>query len=148
MIASIATLETERLAAPLYTQLDVAVDTSHIDTTYTLETLGKPPPTLQIARGALAWAQSRGINSFIIVAATPHLWRALRDTEAVQKEMGTNIAVYPSALMDLYPDFDWFDPMGTQWYTNSPWTWMIYDWILKLMPYEWYVRLKSNRRAQ
>lgn len=77
-------------SAPIFTQYVVKVVT-HADVTNADDRPNDPPPTLRIARKAVAWAVKRGIEKLFVVAAAPHEWRSMRDMCMAVKESGASI---------------------------------------------------------
>ncbi len=92
------------------------------------------PPTLRIARGAAQWARGR-MKRIIVVAAKPHLPRALRDTRAAFKEAVVNIRIEPWSDIAYTSYNAWFDPKGTQIRAASRGHWERRERILRGMPY-------------
>ena len=92
------------------------------------------PPTLRIARGAAQWARGR-VKKIIVVAAKPHLPRALRDTRKAFQEAVVDIAIEPCSDIAYTCYNTWFDANGTQLRAASRRHWKIRDRILLLMPY-------------
>jgi hypothetical protein len=95
------------------------------------------PPTLRIARGAAQWARGR-VKKIIVVAAKPHLPRALRDTQNAFKEAVVNIPIEPWSDIAYTSYNTWFDPNGTQIRAASRKHWEGRERILRLMPYPLY----------
>lgn len=95
------------------------------------------PPTLRIARGAAQWARGR-VKKIIVVAAKPHLPRALRDTQHAFKEASVNIRIEPWSNI-AYTLYDsWFNPNGTPLRTASRSHWKKRERILRFLPYPIY----------
>ena len=130
------------IGAPVYTQLDVRVEL-RVEVSYTSEKAGNSPPTLRIARGAVEWAKQRGFKELWIVAAKPHLWRALRDTKQAVREIGEEIKVRACTEVWWYPEDSWFCLDSTQAFTRSQGAWSMRDIILKLMPFFIYKRIAN-----
>jgi hypothetical protein len=139
-IAHIASQKARELNAPIYTQLDVRVEQG-IDVTYTDEEPGDPPPTLIIARGAVQWARERGFTALWVVAAKPHLWRALRDLEQAVHETGETITVCSCKEIEQYAEQSWFCPDSIQARVRSRQIWERREGLIKLMPFAVYERL-------
>jgi len=87
-IAEIASKKAHELDAPVYTQLDVRVE-SGIQVEYIKEDFSKPPSTLRMARGVVQWAKQKGFTELWVVAAKPHLWRVIRDIQQAIREVKT-----------------------------------------------------------
>jgi hypothetical protein len=139
-IAQIASQKAKELSAPVYTQLDIRVKPG-IEVKYTNEEPGNPPPTLRIARGAAQWAKQQGFKKLWIVAAKPHLWRALRDIEKAVRETGVKIKVHTCHEVEQYPKDSWFCPNSTQKRVRSSEAWYKRERILKLLPFFIYKRI-------
>lgn len=141
-IAEIATKKARELNASVYTQRDVYigrdVSVERVEEKYT----DGPPPTLRIARGAVLWAKRRGLTELWVVAAKPHLWRALRDVrEAVYEKRDIMqsvvswIQVYGCKEVEQYHEDSWFCPDSLQDRTCSREEWVKRERILKLVPF-------------
>jgi len=141
-IAEIASKKAQELNAPMYTQLDVRVEPG-IQVEYTEEEPGNPPPTLRIARGAVQWAKSRRLTELWVVAAKPHLWRALRDVQQAVREDGMRIEVRVCKEVEQYSEESWFCPDSTQERVQSREAWDKRERVLKLMPFFVYKRVAS-----
>lgn len=139
-IAQIASQKARELTAPVYTQLDVYIEPG-IEVKYADEEPGNPPPTLRIARGAVQWAKQQGFREIWIVAAKPHLWRALRDVEQVVREAGAKIEVRACKEIEQYPEDSWYCPDSTQDRVRSRKAWDKREKVLKLMPFFIYKRV-------
>jgi hypothetical protein len=143
----------------IYTQNDIQFeDTECLNVAYFPQLHDEAaPPTLRIARGAAQWARHQ-VDEVFVVAATPHRWRALRDTRKAFQEAVVNI---PIQLMKFHqPDYMhdkglfsydyqakgiigddtsyWFDPNGTQIRAASRSHWEKRERILRFMPYPLY----------
>lgn len=96
------------------------------------------PPTLRIARGAAQWARGKIEKKIIVVAAKPHLPRALRDTRKAFEEAVVNIRIetWSDSVHRHYNA--WFDPNGTQIRAASRSHWEKRERILRFMPYPLY----------
>ena len=110
---------------------------------YTDEESGNPPPTLRIARGAIQWAKRYRLTELWVVAAKPHLWRALLDVEKAILEDGARIKVYVCKKIEQYPEDSWFCPDSTQDRVQSREAWNRRENILKLIPFFIYKRVAS-----
>lgn len=133
LIAQIAFQKAGKLNAPVYTQLDVRVE-SGIEVRYTNEEPGNPPPTLRMARNAVQWAKWKELTELWVVAAKPHIWRALRDVEQAVREAEGGIIVRACKEVEWYPEDSWFCPDSTQDRTRSQKAWNKREKILKFMP--------------
>lgn len=144
-IARIAANKAHELGgAWIYTQSDVQFKEGDCVTAFYMEEEpGNPPPTLRIARGAVRLAMRDRISKLYIVAAKPHMWRALRDTRMAVKEAGADIEVIPCEEVDQYPDHVWFCPDSTQDRTQTREAWEGRERILRIMPYFIYKRVAS-----
>ncbi len=141
-IAIIAGWKARELNAPVFTQLDVQVALG-IGVTFVTEKPGSPPPTLVIAREAVQWAKQRKINMLWISAASPHLWRCIRDLDYAIKEAKAqiNINICPGISNVRYTN--WFCPDSTQKRTQSHDAWQKREKILRKMPM-WMYRLVTR----
>lgn len=138
-IGEIASKKARELNGRVYTQLDIRVEDG-ISVEYTDEKLGNPPPTLRIARGAVQWAKRYGLTELWVVAAKPHLWRALRDVQQAVREDGARIEVHVCKEVEQYSEDSWFCPDSTQDRVRSRKAWDKRERILKLLPfflYKW-----------
>ncbi|MCI0557032.1 MAG: hypothetical protein MN733_00940 [Nitrososphaera sp.] len=142
-IAEIASRKARELnGGSVYTQLDIRVEEG-VQVEYTQEEPGNPPPTLCIARGAVQWAKRLGLTELWVVAAKPHLWRALRDVQQAVREDGARIEVRVCEEVEQYPEDSWFCPDSTQDRVRSREAWDKRENILKLMPFFVYKRVAS-----
>ncbi len=133
---------------PVYTQADVWVcgEDDGIDVTRVSEQAGNPPPTLRIARGAVQWALQRNLEKLVVVAAPPHMWRAVRDLRRAADEAGADIYVVASPLLRQQPyaeEYMWYCASSLQKRTRTKREWQKRDIILKLMPFLFYKRVAS-----
>jgi len=128
----------------IYTQNDIQFEDSEcLKITYFSQLHDEDaPPTLRIARGAAQWARHR-VDKVIVVAATPHRWRSLRDTRKAFEEAVVSIPIDIANFK--HPDYIygdemsyWFDPKGTQIRAASRIHWEQRERILRLMPYPIY----------
>ena len=134
-IAQIASTKARELNnAPVYTQLLIQVEPG-IPVNYTEEKLGNFPPTLRIARGAVQWAKQRKLTQLWIVAAKPHLWRALRDVRQTIRENKVQIEIHACQEIEQCPEDSWFCPDSTQERIRSRRDWNKRERILRLMPF-------------
>ena len=134
-IAEIALKKAQKLKAPVYTQLDIRIE-SEIEIEHTDEKPGNPPPTLRIARGAIHWAKRLGLKELWVSAAKPHLWRCLRDLEQAVHEVGMQIKMGAFIEeIEQYPEDEWFCSDSTQKWTRSREAWNKRERILKSMPF-------------
>ncbi len=141
-IAQIASQKSRELKVRVYTQLDVRVE-NDILVDYIDEEPGNPPPTLRIARGAVQWAKQHGLTELLIIAAKPHLWRALRDVQRAVNEAGTQIKLRACKEIERYPKDSWFCPESTQERIRYRKAWNKREKILRLVPFFIYKRLAS-----
>jgi len=141
-IAEIASKKAREINGQVYAQLDIRVEEG-IPVEYTKEEPGNPPPTLRIARGAVQWAKRHGLTELWVVAAKPHLWRALRDVQRAVREDGARIEVRVCKEVEQYPEDSWFCPYSTQDRVRSREAWDKRERILKLMPF-WLYKLVAS----
>ena len=133
-IAEIASKKAHELGAPVYTQLDVRVE-SGIQVEYIKEDFSKPPPTLRMARGVVQWAKRKGFTELWVVAAKPHLWRVIRDIQQAIREVKTRIKIHTCKEIEQYTEDSWFCPNSTQDRTRSRDAWDKREKILKFTPF-------------
>lgn len=146
-ISQIASRKAREMNALVYTQLDVLIEHG-IEVEYINEQPGNPPSTLQIARAAIQWAQQRKLNKLWIVAAKPHLWRALRDVKKAVREAKGTIEVYVcSEDIEQYSEDSWFCPDSTQRRVQSKKAWRKREMILRLLPFFLYYRIFSKHNV-
>jgi hypothetical protein len=141
-IAEIASKNAREFNAPVYTQLDIDIEPG-IQVEHTAEEPGNPPPTLRIARGAAQWAKLHGFAELWVIAAKPHLWRALRDIQQAVREGGTHIEVRVFDEIEQYSEDSWFCLESTQSRVRSRRLWEKRERILKLIPFFLYKRVAS-----
>ena len=123
----------------IYTQNDIQFEENEcLNVTYFPQLHDEDaPPTLRIARGAAQWARGR-VKKVIVVAAKPHLPRALRDTQEAFREAVVNMPIEPCADIAYTSYNAWFDPNGTQIRAASRSHWEKREPILRFMPYPLY----------
>ncbi len=142
-IAEIASEKACELDALVYTQLDIRVK-PRIQVEYIEEKPGNPPSTLRIAREAVQWAKRHRITELWVVAAKPHLWRALRDVQQAVREVGARIEVRVCEEIEQYPEDSWFCSDSKQERVRSRKQWNKRELIFKLIPYFAYKRIVSS----
>ena len=133
-IAEIASNKARELNSRVYTQLDIRIEDG-VKVEYAKEKPGNPPPTLRIARGAVQWAKRYRLTELLVVAAKPHLWRALRDLRRAVREAGTPIEVQACPEINSYPEVSWFCLDSTQDRVRTRGAWNKRERILKLLPF-------------
>jgi hypothetical protein len=142
-IAALAVELSRKYGAPVYTQHDIRIE-GNIVVDYAKEEVDGPPPTLRLARAAVAWAAERGIRVLYIVAAEPHLWRVARDMRYALEEAGIDITVdMDDEALKRYPARSWFSSDSSQFRTRSVWRWYPRELILRHMPLAIYTRVAS-----
>jgi hypothetical protein len=141
-IAQIASRKARELRAPVYTQADVCVELG-IRVEYSPEEPGNPPPTLRIARGAVAWAQQNKLTTLWVSAAKPHLWRCVRDLKYAIREARAQIVVRICEKIDKYPESGWYCSDSTQPRVRSRKKWRRRERIFEWMPMFLYKRVAS-----
>ena len=145
-IAKIASKKALEFHAQVYTQSDISIDALgfDIEVTYAKEEFGNSPPTLRIARGAVQWAIQNRLRGLWVVAAEPHLIRALRDLRRAADEAGVGQIDIRTCreVFDYIKDF-WFCPDSIQERTRSHKTWNKRERILRLLPFFIYKRIAS-----
>lgn len=133
-IAEIASQKALGLRCPVYTQFDIEIE-SGIETTHISDSVGGPPPTLQIAREAVRWAKSMDFSELWIVAAKPHLWRCKRDLLRAIRESGEQIMIRIAEEIDLSSEDEWYCSDSTQERTRSRKNWRRRERIIEIMPF-------------
>jgi hypothetical protein len=103
LIAKIAAEKAESRGVPVYTQLDVLPLDRGIEVELIKEEYPKRMPSLRIARGAIRWAQARGIDTIWICAAKPHLARTARDLNCAIEEANASISIKICEGIDEHP---------------------------------------------
>jgi hypothetical protein len=143
LIAKIATQQALDYMAPIFTQLDVSIDSEHLDVEYAFENVGGyPPPTLQIAQEAVKWAKRRDVTDIIVVAAMPHMWRCLRDLrDEAYMNTEASLRIVPFVNWTQYKLSQWFCEESTQPWTRSWTKWSRRDFILRMLPFCVYRRI-------
>ena len=142
IISGIASKKARKLNSHIYTQLDVRIEDG-VPTERIRERSGKPPSTLRFAREAVNWAEQEGIEKLWVVAAKPHLWRALRDVREAVREAGMFTKVLPCKEIGQYPEDSWFCQDSSQKRTRSSKAWDRRERILKCMPWFLYKLIAS-----
>lgn len=142
-IAKIASLKARELRAPVYTQSDVCDVESGIRVEYTPEEPGNPPPTLRIARGAVAWAHQNKLTTLWVSAAKPHLWRCVRDLKYAIRETKAQIVVRICKEIEQYPENEWYCSDSIQPRVRSRKEWRKRECIFEWMPMFLYKRVAS-----
>ncbi len=120
---------------PIYSQEEVPLG-PELDVTY-IE--GSEVPTLRIARGALSWAQKRGLRSLRVVCAEPHAWRCMRDMRAAAKETGFRALIYLAVM----PHMKWFLAESLQPRTRNRLAWYPRELLLRFVPFGIYAKVAS-----
>lgn len=135
-IGKVVTDLSRRYKADIFIQRDIPTyvmnmsPNRHID--WTNEEEGYPPPTLQICREAVAWATKNRVETVILVAAPPHIWRCQKDFFlAMQEVRAFNLHVMTFNMMDN-PN-RWYCQDSTQWRTRSTWRWWSREIPLRLL---------------
>jgi hypothetical protein len=110
---------------------------------YTLEEPGNPPPTLRIARGAVAWAQQNKLTTLWVSAAKLHLWRCVRDLKYAIREARAQFVVRICKEIEQYPENEWYCSDSIQPRVRSRKEWRKRECILEWMPMFLYKRVAS-----
>ncbi|MCL5012098.1 MAG: hypothetical protein M1320_01605 [Patescibacteria group bacterium] len=127
---------------PIYTQKDIGIFGLQFQIQYINEQPGNPLTTLRIARGAVQWAKEKGLNQLLVVAAEPHLWRALRDTKKAVGELGLWVEVWPCKNeIKQYSYGSWFCLDSKKGWTRSMKEYSRRENILCLLPFFIYKRI-------
>ena len=91
-ISTIASTHAIVESAPIFTQLDVQLHAGQTPSKGVEYLPGedpkKAPLTLRIALWVIQRAIEEGLGEIIVVAARPHIWRAMRDLEQAAIEVG------------------------------------------------------------
>jgi hypothetical protein len=134
-IASLEAFWCDEEKISVYSHRDFCFDGEiGMEVDYLEEEPGNPPTTLRIARGAIGWAIQKNIGEIIIVAAKPHLWRAMRDLQFAIREAKAEIEVCASGGIDEFEEDDWFFSDSEMLRTSSKKAWNRRERILKQMP--------------
>jgi len=142
IISEIASNKARELNSHIYTQLDVRIEDS-VPTERIRERFGEPPSTFRFAREAVNWADQERIEKLWVVAAEPHLWRALRDVREAVREAGALVKVLPCEEIGQYSEDSWFCQDSLQKRTRSRKAWDRRERILKRMPWLLYKFIAS-----
>lgn len=142
-IAAIASATALRLPGPVYTQQDVLPLDDRVEAVLTEEQYPDRVPTLRIARGAVRWAQSRGVTELWVCAAPPHQARAMRDLRLACVEADARLKLKLCERLDQGQYGFWFSPLSSQADTRTPWIWWLRDSVLLSMPVWLYARIAS-----
>lgn len=140
IISQIASQMARELNATVYTQLDILVQPG-VSVVYTKEQPGNPPPTLEIARGAVEWAIQNKVEILWIAAAKPHLWRCTRDLKRAVKEAGARIKTRVCPEINEHSTDNWYCKNSAQRRTCSRLNWWSRELVLMLMPFFVYKRV-------
>ena len=133
-----------RAGSLIYTQEDVPIPPQYKGNIVCIDQEGgKPPSTLRIARGAVKEAQRVRASLIYVVAAQPHLHRALRDVRAAVSEANAHIGVEVCSGVLDYSTNSWFSPESGQPHTQSRKNWEQREWILMHMPF-WLYKLVAS----
>ncbi|MFH0912636.1 MAG: hypothetical protein V1807_03215 [Patescibacteria group bacterium] len=98
-------------------------------------------PTLRIARWAVKRAIAKKMRQLIIIAATPHVGRCIRDVRWAIKEQKAEIEAEICSDMRLYPINKWFCAESSQPRSRSSWAWWPRELILRCMPMWLYTKV-------
>jgi len=140
ILGEIAARKAKKLNAAIFTQRDIVIS-EEMNVEYNVEYIeekDKPPSTLKIAQAAIAWAIKNGIEEIIVVAASPHLPRVLRDMRMAISINGAKIKVKVAEEIFLYSDNDWFCPDSRQIWTRNLIYWNIRENVLLYIPFPIY----------
>ena len=137
ILAEIAVKKAKQLNAPIFAQKDISVQEDVVIVEY-IEEKDKPPSTLKLARAAIAWAIKNGIEEIIVVAASPHLPRVLRDMRMAIKEYGARLGIEVAEEIFLHSDNDWFCTNSIQLWTRKMFFWKIRETVLLHLPFPIY----------
>ena len=130
-----ASAEAWKFSVPVFTQRDIPLH-SFVIRERISETEGKPPSTLRLARHAVAWAIRNQFTELRVIAAGPHLWRAVRDTRAAVRETGFKFLDVSVCEWSGQPERDlWFTAESTQLRGRFKALFWVREAILRSMPF-------------
>ena len=136
-----ASAEAWKFSVPVFTQRDVPLH-SFVRRERVSEREGKPPSTLKLARHAVAWAIQNQFTELRVVAAQPHLWRAVRDTKAAVRETGFKFLKVSTCEWNGQPESDlWFTRESTQLRGRFKILFWVREAILRGMPFGLYKQI-------
>ncbi len=141
-IATIASNKAKKLGSPIYTQIDIQIN-SDVEVKYIEEKPDNLPTTLRMARGVVQLSVQNGYNEIWIVAAKPHLWRCIRDLNEAIREYNTNIKIKICEEIYKYSANEWFCKDSKQTRTRSQFNWWIREVIIKLIPFSIYKKIAN-----
>ena len=131
-----------RYCAAIFTQHGVMVP--HVQSTVTYMHEDEPgSPTLRITRAAVSWAVAHGITTLVIVCATPHAKRCMRDMHVAIDESGITMNLILDSAAASIPEGVWFSPDSTQERTRTKASWKRRELILLYMPLWLYKRVAA-----
>ncbi len=139
-IATLAETLAREQEAPIFTQCDVEIGLGFAVSKIENQG-GNPPSTLAIAREAVRWARQHGLTTLWVVAAKPHVTRAVRDLTAAVREAGYPIEVRTCPAINQYPPNSWFSKESVQKRVQSPRDWGPRERILLSLPFSVYKRV-------
>lgn len=137
-IAALASAKALAVQAPIYTQGDVLPLPAGLEVEMTAERPPERVPTLRIARGAVRFAQRRGVTALWLCAAKPHLRRCRRDLAYAIREVGAAMTVHEVEDPARHADAFWFCAGSTQADTRSAALWRLRDAVLMHLPMRLY----------
>lgn len=140
-IADTALSYAEKDGSKIFTQLDVSFGNLDQRDVERLpgEKPNAPPPTLRIARWVVKRAIEEGIGEVIVVAARPHIYRAMRDMEMAAEEAGfLQLLIKPASEIWDWPEAKWYCKDSTQSRAQSKENWRDREAILEMMPFDIY----------
>jgi hypothetical protein len=137
-IAALASGKALALRAPIYTQRDVLPLPPALEVELIAERPPERVPTLRIARGAVRFAQRRGVTTLWLCAAKPHLQRCRRDLAYAIGEVGGAMTVHEVEDPARHADDFWFCADSTQADTRSATLWRLRDAVLMHLPMRLY----------
>ncbi|MCH8049938.1 hypothetical protein IIB51_00800 [Patescibacteria group bacterium] len=142
IIAEFSSEDARKSGCGVYTEYDVWVD-SDIIVEYIKKGQKSPPSTLQIARGAIRWAEKYEINELRIVAAKPRLKRAMRDVKKAIQDAQVSINVCACQEIQELSEDIWYSPSSKQNKTYSLLSWKIAEVVLERLPFFIYERIHN-----
>jgi hypothetical protein len=82
-----------------------------------------------------------------VICAEPHRFRVMRDIHWMAEMEGV---VFDSIQYDIglnsFWEGVWFDERSTQAWTRSPLLWDVYEFMVQLLPFEWYIEMAKKEK--
>ena len=129
---------------PIFTQLGMKM---HYDLP-AIQVPGEYPGhwanTMQMAHAAVRWAKENGVTELWVAAATPHMWRSLRDFRYAVAAVGALITIRECPQAKHFTNNDWFRLESEQLHTRSKWHWLLWELPLRCIPMSLYTKLTDS----